>query len=108
MAAQTDSSLPMSEVDSNAIAVEFIADNQVSRQYEFISAMKRSLAITLCQCSSFIAISCQVTQSIQQFNTSAISSLRVKVCAKSQAENGADPMPIAVFTFKGVQCLVFK
>ncbi len=69
----------MNQIDSSHIAVEFMQDNIVSRQFEFITAIKRSLAIALCQCSSLVAVACQVKQSIQGFNQSAIYEFAVKV-----------------------------
>ena len=52
-----DCSLPMDTVDSAQIIVEFVEDRAVARQFEFISALKRSLAMNMCQCSSYIALS---------------------------------------------------
>ena len=68
------SALPLPEVDSGKIVVDFIAENNgqgaiVGNPYEFLNAAKRSLGMHLCQSSSFIGVSCNVSQNIAQFNS---------------------------------------
>ena len=78
-----DCSLPMDQVDSNHIQVEFIADRVIQRQFEFISALKRSMAMSLCQCSSYISLASQVKQNIAQFNNSAVCEFLVRITSRT-------------------------
>ena len=61
------SALPLPEVDTSKIIVDFMAEGGqgiVGNQFEFLAAAKRSLGMHLCQSSSFIGVSCNVSKNM--------------------------------------------
>ena len=66
-------------------------NNTVQKQFEFVSAAKRSLAMHLCQCSSFLAVASNVKQNVKSYNQSAVYEFHVRVSPRNSSNgNEAD------------------
>ena len=122
--ASDSSALPLAEVDTSKIVVDFMAESGqgiVGNQFEFLAAAKRSLGMHLCQSSSFIGVSCNVSQNIAQYFSGQLnqgSQILARVSPLNQTgqstlmSNGSMDLQqqnlVGVLTYKNmIQCIIY-